>query len=428
MRFPNLTDLDQEQRRVYANAPNDGAILVVGAPGTGKTVMAFHRAQKLSELGQEPRVVIYNRVLAKYTSAREGLADDAKVTTMHSWVSSWWRKALGGRPPMLEGSKYDHDWMAMLRQVMERSNKDPGIASQLSWGHVIIDEGQDFSQDMYTMLGTILNLEIWQGVEVPPALTVFADDNQRLQAQQNSTTDQIAFQLALAEGDGRFFLLKRNFRNTQQVASLARYFQVGHRTGASELPSRSGPVPTAMFFKDTNSLAEFILRKCKISPGKQVGVIVPGTKRNVKTLHNRLKSKLVGEKYKVQAYINGNKELTSESLDFDAVNTVTIVHQASAKGLEFDIVFYAKLEDLNVDAGGGTTERMVLYVMCSRSRDELLLGFSDIDSGSAVPAALTLLPPLGSDVIEYRPDRGIENEVKRVLNSVAWARPEVDPG
>ena len=38
MRFPPFEDLDEEQRHVYGFAPVDENILIVGAPGTGKTI------------------------------------------------------------------------------------------------------------------------------------------------------------------------------------------------------------------------------------------------------------------------------------------------------------------------------------------------------------------------------------------------------
>ncbi|MEE4211306.1 MAG: hypothetical protein V2I43_18810, partial [Parvularcula sp.] len=100
MRFPSLSDLDREQRRIYGDAPADGAILVVGPPGTGKTVMAFHRAQKLGKLGQDPHVIMYNKVLAKYTSSRSNVAPDVGVSTMHTWAGKWWKRATGSWPPM----------------------------------------------------------------------------------------------------------------------------------------------------------------------------------------------------------------------------------------------------------------------------------------------------------------------------------------
>jgi DNA helicase IV len=83
MRFPKLTDLDAEQKAIYNGAPPAESILVIGPPGTGKTVMAFHRAAFLQALSKrkadkalDPRVIMYNAVLATYTAARANVAPD----------------------------------------------------------------------------------------------------------------------------------------------------------------------------------------------------------------------------------------------------------------------------------------------------------------------------------------------------------------
>ena len=48
MRMPNSEEMSDEQRDIYQHAPVDGAILIAGPPGTGKTVIAFLRADNLS--------------------------------------------------------------------------------------------------------------------------------------------------------------------------------------------------------------------------------------------------------------------------------------------------------------------------------------------------------------------------------------------
>ena len=73
MRFPSISQLDRDQTAIYQGAPPDGTILIVGPPGTGKSVIAFHRAQYLSKLKREPRVVMFNKVLARYASNRGGV-------------------------------------------------------------------------------------------------------------------------------------------------------------------------------------------------------------------------------------------------------------------------------------------------------------------------------------------------------------------
>ncbi|MCO6690356.1 PhoH family protein [Pseudomonas shirazica] len=53
-----MTDLDKEQKEIYHGAPPTDSILVVGPPGTGKTVMAFHRAAFLQVLARKKMIKI----------------------------------------------------------------------------------------------------------------------------------------------------------------------------------------------------------------------------------------------------------------------------------------------------------------------------------------------------------------------------------
>jgi DNA helicase II / ATP-dependent DNA helicase PcrA len=428
--MPNLTDLDREQRRVYGSAPNDGSLLVVGAPGTGKTVMAIHRAHKLVELGQRPTVIMYNNVLMRFTSSGDTIATDVTVTTMHKWTTSWWKRAFRTRtsPPHIAGSRWDFDWEEILRRVLASSRDDDGFRERANWGHLIIDEGQDFEETMYQALGLILGLDIWEG-STGPALTVFADDNQMLQEQRNSSTGEIAFRLGLSQDSGRRFLLKKNYRNTKEVASLAHYFQVNHPTGASDLPSRSGQVPSTIFVNRVSELASYIVRKLASSPGKQIGVIIPGSKRHVKSMFRRLKEAAAEQDCIVQGFLSGDENLNANTLDFEATDSITVLHYRSAKGLEFDVVFFVKLENLNIDPDGGTSERMVFYVMSSRAREELFLAFTGVDSGDEVPSAMALLPPPSKNLVKYRVMRGQDDQktlVRQLLSNCQWMEPEVD--
>ena len=61
MRFPSLAQLDKDQREIYTGAPPGESIVVKGPPGTGKTVMAFHRAAVLARMSESSSVIMYNK-------------------------------------------------------------------------------------------------------------------------------------------------------------------------------------------------------------------------------------------------------------------------------------------------------------------------------------------------------------------------------
>lgn len=421
MRFPALSDLDREQRRIYAEAPNDGAIVVIGAPGTGKTVMAFHRAQKLRELGQRPHVIMFGSVLERYTSS--GQRDDARISTstMHAWAKHWWQAAFRKWPPRPVGSQWDWDWPSICAQAI---SADPNAAKALDWGHLIIDEGQDFPLDMYVTLGLLTQELGTEGAR--PQITVFADDNQRLQVDKNSETAGIRKSLFVEKDPARNFVLKKNFRNTAEIARFAAHFQVGQPSGKAELPDRHGDLPAVLLCGSDQDLSDFIARKVKSSPGKQVGVIVHGASRKVTQTYNRLSARIKDGKAKVQMYVNGDKNRTAKLLDFSSTDTVTVLHQASAKGLEFDIVFFVGLQRVDLSSSGGVNERMALYVMCSRARAELFLAFYDLDPTAPLPPATALLPPPNRKLCRYVGLGRFESAVDDALSRVEWIDPIID--
>jgi DNA helicase-2/ATP-dependent DNA helicase PcrA len=399
MRFPSLSDLDREQRRIYGDAPAEGAILVMGPPGTGKTVMAFHRAQKLKKLGQDPHVIMYNKVLAKYTSSRSNVAPDVGVSTMHTWAGKWWKRATGAWPPMIAGDRWSHDWPAICARALNAFQN--GASRKFTWGHLIIDEGQDFPPQMYMALGMMLKQ--MEGHGVAAQVTIFADDNQRLQAARNSRIKDIKDYLFLGAAADRTFGLKKNFRNTRPIAAFAKHFQVGNESGIAELPDVDGENPQVVFAANDRDIADFIARKAKINPGKQVGVIVYGGTKDVKRAYNQVKTRLgeIAKPPRLQMYLSGDSTHTDEALDFEGGNTITFLHAQSAKGLEFDIVFFLGMEGMSVDTSGFLNERMALYVMSSRARSELYIAFKDIDPAADPPASFRLLPRPSKHLCRY---------------------------
>ena len=378
MRFPKITGLDRDQAKVYQGAPVEGTIMVIGPPGTGKTVVAFHRAHHLQGIGQSPHVLMYNKVLARYTAHRDTVALEVDVRTFHSWVSSWWRRMTNSfRPPSIEGDPYAHDWEKIqglvVQMLMNGTNPN-----EISWGHLVIDEGQDFPAKMYATLHSLMLIANAKGATPPAAITVLADENQRLQPGRNATLEDIRQSLGLHEADRNVFKLKKNYRNTREIAAFASHFYVGLASGQPDLPNKGGSVlPTISLAggetagKNWNAFVDKIARYAKSRRTEEIGVLVPSNDVR-KTFVNRLKSRLSPEGIEVQSYASNDNDAKAEDLVFDTPGHVTVINLQSAKGLEFDAVFI-------IDPGAvmmGAAElnvKMTLYVMCSRARSFLNL-------------------------------------------------------
>jgi DNA helicase-2/ATP-dependent DNA helicase PcrA len=372
MRFPKLTELDKDQNEIYNGAPPEGTVLIIGPPGTGKTVIAFHRAQMLSRLRRNPRVIMYNKVLSQYTSSRGSVAPDVEVQTLHAWTFEWWKKSIGGsgNPPCVDGERFDHDWNAIQDAAIKKAGDTSG-AQLVNWGHLIIDEGQDFPPSMYSCLTNVMTVANANGSSPKLAVTVLADENQRLRPGRNSNIEEIRQNLLL--GPQNFFHLKKNYRSTKQIAEFASCFYVGLRTGKPVVPSSIGELPVVSWVeRDTegkflDACATKIARYADSRRTEEIGVLTIRDKVR-SSMFNRLYAKLEAKKIKVQSYSSKDDNLKAANLEFDVPGRVTVINSASAKGLEFDTVFLIDPGALVSIGSGDLDAKMSMYVLSSRPR------------------------------------------------------------
>jgi DNA helicase-2/ATP-dependent DNA helicase PcrA len=368
--MPRFADLDDEQRHVYQGAPPDGSILVIGPPGTGKTVMAFHRATYLKKLGQSPSLIMFSSVLANYAGANNSHAKSVDVSTMHAWAQRWFRRMRAGNPPMI--AQYVHDWGAIAAAVQRVAAS--GNANLANWGHLIVDEGQDFSPEMYGTLALLLKL-VWPDGNAP-ALSVFADENQRL-TEQNSTIADIRQALTLL-GERRVFELSKNYRNTKQIAKFAAFYYCGLRSGIPRAPNRLGPKPVVSFHRGQPAMLDSIVEFIEEARDRDwdVGIVCPKD-RTRKYVYSQLVERYAyDDDVVIQSYSYKDDSLKAADLQFDYSNTVTVLSRPSVKGLEFDAVVVVDPFLLASAEGSGEQQfKMNMYVSCSRAREYLRLCF-----------------------------------------------------
>jgi superfamily I DNA/RNA helicase len=362
LELPDFDALSTEQEDVL-DIPLGQSSLIVGPPGTGKTVMAIYRAEALHKAGHETLLLMYNRLLSTYTkSAVKQRKIDGAVATYHSWFPRLWKGHYGVEPPRVD--QWTFDWQACRMQLLE----DPLPQRNI---HILVDEGQDMPRQFYMVLSL-----------VAASLTVFADENQRIASDQ-STIEEIREVMGIDKDEVR--TLRRNYRNTRPIAQFAASFYTGLRSGIPDLPPSSARGEKPLLYNYDNLYQELdaVVTYERNFPDHTIGVLVP-YQATVRKVYNRLKDKT---KNPVQVYLSQDpREAKLPTINFAKPGVKIVTHQ-SAKGLEFHAVFLPELNTYRGDPKADDT-RMKMYVLSSRAKRVLHIGYT----GEGVPEHVDELP------------------------------------
>ena len=389
MRLPRRSELSEQQEDFLMEAPFDKPVLCVGPPGTGKTVLALYRGAMLSEMGQDVEFVMYSKLLNRYVERSvEELDMDIESKTWHSWVYSIWARG-NGRYKIPELERFHPDFTKAIELIKEGK---PGKPEKMYWENLIVDEGQDFPKEFYLFL-TFLRHENTVTQDRPtPAVTIFADDNQRMEEGRNSTISQISTYMPEAIK----YAVTTNYRNSGPIARLANYFCLDMSTGKSVVSDHSkGAIPQLRKFNDLDEEMLSVLQWLGNNEDLSAGVIV-SDRQTQKRVVQALKLLAEGKKVRVQKYSSGND---AKQVDFYGKSTITVVCDTSCKGLEFDGVFVPQLQGYKTDGANEDFFKMKMYVMTSRARSLLQLSYSDCDEE---PQVLKMLPPKDKELLIWR--------------------------
>jgi superfamily I DNA/RNA helicase len=354
-RLPTYQELSKEQDKAY-NLPIEGHHMVIGPPGTGKTVIAVYRAEMLKIVEQKCDFVVFNNTLNQYLGeAIQEKQLNGNTRTFYSWFGKWYYSQFKAYVPEIK--KYKYDWKQIISNIGTRR-------SIIKCPNLILDEGQDFPPDMYI----ILRMMVEQS-------TIFADENQRIR-ENNSTVQQIQ----MAMGVKTIHSLHKNYRNTRPIAELASWFYTGLPSGIPDLPDRAGSRPR-LIQASRYGQVQLVSMYAKTFPTKTIGVFLPSTELLL-TLYNELIKQEIP--VPIQVYSSEGNDHTT--LDFKK-NGIFLMCYPSAKGLEFDTVILPWLEEIRTDCDLDEM-KMKFYVLTSRAREELIL-LSDVKQ---IPRILEEVP------------------------------------
>lgn len=383
--LPNLEDLSKRQEAIRA-LPLKGQHLIVGGPGTGKSVVALFRVKKLKNENKDYACLAYNHLLLK--SNQQLAVEEISSQQWQSWFNQIYKNTLSVESVPRPANQNDgfHDWQAILHNINQYIEQNP--KPDFSERFLVIDEGQDMPIEFYQAL-------IALGFE---NFFIVADQNQQI-GQHNSSLNQLRQEMGLDVDD--VHTLVDNYRNSHAVALFSQHFYTDPASPKAELPPQDDVQKPAVYGydgghdgKNFTKVIEKIAINAKNEPDKLIGVISP--------------TQDIGMKYTeaLQKIINANG-WNIKTTYYDSKNRtdirfneggIMVINAQACKGLEFDTVFLADVNSLLFNPIDIDGFKKRLYVMTTRTKKRLFLL---IDKSRGYKHILDLLPN-DDNIVEIR--------------------------
>lgn len=359
--LPGINELSKEQEAITYLAP-EGRYIVVGGPGTGKSVVSLLRARHLAVEKRDYLFLVYNVLLE---IACRQLYSELESARWIAWFRKLHRTLFDQDPTQLSEKPGDIDWKRVEQCILETET----LPTSLKNTFLVIDEGQDMPTGFYE---TMLYLDAEN-------LFVVADQNQKITA-VNSNLKEIREILKIPVEDQ--IRLSENFRqkiNGYHVALLADALYPGDPASTRpQLPPRKS-TETPWLYTYEDHLFETIIRRIVLivsrNPKELVGIIVPDnpTRQRYFEALKRMASQLESERtaVSVATYHADLERSELQTIRFDR-GGILVINAMACKGLEFDTVFIADINGFFSDRDPNVTKRL-FYTMVSRARERVFL-------------------------------------------------------
>ncbi len=379
LRLPRWEALSQDEQIPIINLPLNKTYVVTGGPGTGKTVMAVHRAARLKATKQRQteqlvKFLVYNRPLQIYLQRaleETGLTEGANAQTWHTWFYNYYKQMTRAtRVP--ETEPFHPDWDHIVPELLKCCQQ----SGNAPFAHLILDEAQDFPKPLLHILGKLCG-----------TATIFADERQSIDEASSRIAEIMnAFEVG---GNVRYYLT-RNYRNTREILDASRLFYTG-----DDLPEHShrrGDKPKLMRAGGVDDAVRFIANYADTYPEQNIGVLVADKDLRNSYYRELARAVTVAE---VQKYV-----YRTSNFDFER-DGIKILTYNTAKGLEFDAVFLPQV-DGEFHKNPTEVKLNTLYMCCTRAKNLLFFLYSRPESQSFVLSRLTSTPGVvESEEIEF---------------------------
>lgn len=340
------SDLTTEQIRAI-ELPTDEHKVVMGGPGSGKTMVLLHRARHLAHAGNVPperfRVFVFTNVLSTYIkSALDVLGiPETCVSTFDDWCRRHYEANVNKRTPWNKAAKRP-DFAAIREGVYKHCGKTD--SAKRPFDFVLVDEGQDLDHKCFELLTRIAG-----------HVTVCMDHNQQIY-DGGSDEGEILSTLGL---NRRQVSLLETFRCCPYITQMAALFIPDEKRRAAYLQqtkTSQTDIETPLLYQaagfddEKEMLVEMI--KLRIQKGERVAILLP-LKRQVFGFAQGLRKA-------------GLEVETQDDLKF-ASDTPKVITYHSAKGLTFDSVLLPRLTPRSFPASTPERIERLLFVALTRA-------------------------------------------------------------
>ncbi|UCG66199.1 MAG: AAA family ATPase [Deltaproteobacteria bacterium] len=369
----HLKIFDNNQEAI-ARKYHGGHRIIIGPSGTGKTLILVHTAAVLRRYNPNVKSILfvcYNITLVNYikrllSRKKVGLGK-GRVEVYHFYELC--SKILGEEVTYEKES--DEYYESVVSKTLSRV-KD----KEMKYDAILVDEGQDFSDDMFRIITNLLNPDT-------EYLAIALDEEQNVYDRKLSWKD------FGVEARGRAHRVSCVYRNTQEICRFANRF-IGKDIGESKTQDLEvfpdffdfhGPTPEMIQLRSFEEIVSHVVSKMKSMTDKEEyplsEIAIIYAKKSFEDEDVNFMPKMFEEALNAEGILctwasEDYHSKTSYDITTDKI-TISTIH--STKGLDYACVFVVGLDSLKEDGWSKEQLRNLAYVVITRARYQLFIPY-----------------------------------------------------